>query len=472
MGLGGVALGTVLGTVLGAASYELSLGGRTSDSGLAHAAPSRRPSPPAGFSRFEKLESLARALTLLEREYVLPVDGEALIEAALQGMTGRLDPHTSYLPADEAKMLLEDIDGRFGGVGIVVSMRTLESGKIALEIMEVLDGGPAMRAGVQVGDRLVAIEGRDIAEYVDLFEAVRTMRGPVGTEVTFELQGEGGDVREVALTRARIESNPVSVTRRDDGVGVIALRDFQDGAAEAVRGALDELRAGRRGGVAGVVLDLRDNGGGLLDEAIGVVDVFVSRGVIVRTRGRGGRLVSEARASGPRTVRKLPLVVLINKGSASASEIVAAALQDHQRALVVGERSYGKGSVQSPVRLPNGGILKLTTALYYSPNDRVIQAMGVMPDRAVDTLEGEVVDSRPGLVTEDAVAQHVNPAALDEDLHGGNGLVSPSEPAEPTQAPATEEARAAARAQLEALEARQLEVAAQEVLRVAAGGGR
>ena len=142
MGLGGVVLGTILGMVLGAASYEAARGGQTSDSGLAHAAPSRRPSPPAGFSRFDKLESLARALTLLEREYVLPVDGEALIEAALQGMTARLDPHTSYLPADEAKMLLEDIDGRFGGVGIVVSMRTLESGVLALEIMEVLERGP------------------------------------------------------------------------------------------------------------------------------------------------------------------------------------------------------------------------------------------------------------------------------------------------------------------------------------------
>lgn len=439
-----------------------------------------RPAAPPGHSRYDKLDSFARALALLEREYVLPVDGDALIEAALAGMTARLDPHTAYLPPEEAKMLLEDIDGRFGGVGIVVSLQMPEDGRVVLEISEVLDGGPASAGGVRVGDRIVAIEGRSVAEYVDLFEAVQTMRGPVGSTVRFEVEGAAGEIREIVLERARIQSDPVKVERRSDGVGLITLRDFQDGAASAVRRALEELGAGRRGGVSGVVLDLRDNGGGLLDEAIGIVDIFVSRGVIVRTRGRGGRLVSEVYAAGPRTFRRLPLAVLINKGSASASEIVAAALQDHDRAVIVGERSYGKGSVQSPVRLPNGGLLKLTTALYYSPDDRVIQAMGVSPDVPVDSLDGVMLDSRPGLVTEDEVPRHMDPAALDRDLHSENGLVVPDTSGEsgadvensgdtPSESAATREAE---RARFDALERRQLEVAVEEVTRRAASGGR
>jgi carboxyl-terminal processing protease len=407
------------------------------------------PPPPRRYSRYEKLTSFARSLALIEREYVLPVDGEALVEGAMLGMVDSLDPHTTYLPPDEAKMLLEDIDGSFGGVGIVVSLRAAETGRLQLEILEVLDGGPARAAGLAAGDVIVSIEGRTVAEYVDLFEAISTMRGPVGSEVSFGVEREGDEPREVRLTRATIESEAVAVERVGDDVGVIRLRDFQAQSTAEVREALRELEVGRRGGVSALVLDLRDNGGGLLGEAIGVVDLFLSRGIIVQTRGRQGVLVAQARATALRTYRKIPLVVLINKGSASASEIVAAALQDHGRAAIVGERSYGKGSVQSPYVLPNGGILKLTTALYYSPKDRVIQAAGVMPDVVADgSLVGRR-DTRPDIVPEDQVEGHLDPANF------GREQTSPARPG-----PVSEEAAAPTE---EEVARRQLEVAIAQV---------
>lgn len=217
--------------------------------------------PPPRYSRYEKLTSFARSLALIEREYVLPVDGEALVEGAMLGMVDSLDPHTTYLPPDEAKMLLEDIDGSFGGVGIVVSLRAAVTGRLQLEILEVLDGGPARAAGLAAGDVIVSIEGRTVAEYVDLFEAISTMRGPVGSEVYFIVEREQEEPREVRLTRATIESEAVTVERVDDDVGVIRLRDFQAQSTAQIREALRELEVGRQGGVSALVLDLRDNGG-------------------------------------------------------------------------------------------------------------------------------------------------------------------------------------------------------------------
>ena len=225
------------------------------------------------------------------------------------------------------------------------------------------------------------------------------------------------------------------------------------------------LGVGKKGGVTALILDLRDNGGGLLDEAIGVVDLFVSRGVIVRTRARGGALVSEARATASGTFRKVPLVVLINKGSASASEIVAAALQDHGRAAIVGTRSYGKGSVQSPRSLPNGGLLKFTTALYYTPHDRVIQAAGVVPDVHADGGARAPFDGRPGLITEDEVDGHLPPDALGVGKIETRPPTPASDPVSradgPMPASDGEAPRDAStlRAMREAVDARQLEAA-------------
>src|SRR5689334_5444546 len=376
--------------------------------------------PSNDYSRYRKLDRFARALALIEQYYVRPVDGEALIDAALEGLVANLDPHTVYLPPSDAKLLLEDTEGRFGGVGLVVTMLAEPLSKpeseteapteaptdepkdvrLVMHIDDVIPGGPAARAGLVVGDRILSIEGKPIANFPDLAEAVTIMRGPPGSQVSFTYVHEQGPPHTVTVTRAIVDPPAVEVRWLGEGLGVLRLRDFQESSARELRDGVKKLReqAKQEGGkLEGVVLDLRDNGGGLLDQAIAVVDIFVADGVILRTRGRQAQLLDEAHATPGGTERDLPLVVLINKASASASEIVAGALQDHHRALIVGERSYGKGSVQAPFELGGGALLKMTTALYYTPDDRLIQAAGIEPDVMVGPLPAELTDSRPTL---------------------------------------------------------------------------
>ncbi len=398
---------------------------------------------PADYSRFRKLDRFARGLAIIEQYYVRPIDGEALIDAALHGLVAELDPHTVYLPPADAKLLLEDTEGRFGGVGLVVTLRVEpltkpdsvaddghaaeppaestdaeapakhdENVRLVLHIDDVIPGGPAERAGLVKGDRILAIEGKAIANFSDLGDAVMVMRGEPGTAVSFTYAHEEQPERTVSVTRALVDPPAVEVRWLGEGLGVLRLRDFQEASARELRDGVDELRATAKGEgdeLRGVVLDLRDNGGGLLDQAIEIVDMFVADGVIVRTRGRQAQLLDEARARAPGTIRDLPLVVLVNKGSASASEIVAGALQDHRRALIIGERSYGKGSVQAPFELGGGALIKLTTALYYTPDDRLIQASGIEPDVKVGPVLAEYQDSRPDLRPERANPQHLEP---------------------------------------------------------------
>lgn len=406
-------------------------------------------SPPNDYSRYSKLDRFARALAIIEQYYVRPVDGDALIDAALDGLVSNLDPHTVYLPPSDAKLLLEDTEGRFGGVGLVVTLRVEplagEAGepskkdepskndepapvqldtdsdtpvdgrtdmRLVMHIDDVIPGGPAARAGLVVGDRILAIEGKPIANFPDLAEAVAIMRGNPGSQVSFTYVHADAAPRTLTVTRAIVDPPAVEVRWLGEGLGVLRLRDFQESSARELRDGLDELRAtAKREGskLEGVVLDLRDNGGGLLDQAVAVVDIFVAEGVIMRTRGRQAQLLDEAHAQPAGTERDLPLIVLINKASASASEIVAGALQDHRRALIVGERSYGKGSVQAPFDLGGGALLKLTTALYYTPDDRLIQAAGIEPDVMVGPLLAEFADSRPTLEPERADPHHLRP---------------------------------------------------------------
>ena len=398
---------------------------------------------PADFSRYEKLDRFARALAIIEQYYVRPVDGESLIDAALDGLVAELDPHTIYLAPREAKMLLEDTEGRFGGVGLVVRLRiepldgpapddtgddparpgpspvpeldtdaAREPMRLVMHIDDVIPGGPADAAGIEIGDRILAIEGKAIANFPNLGDAVAVMRGEPGTLVSFTVAHADEPARELSVTRAIVAPPAVEVRWLGEGLGSLRLRDFQASSAKEIRAGLDELRArAKREGLEldGVVLDLRDNGGGLLDQAIEIVDIFVASGVIVRTRGRQAQLLDEAHAHPARTIGDLPVVVLMNKGSASASEIVAGALQDHRRALIIGERSYGKGSVQAPFEVGGGALLKLTTALYYTPNDRLIQASGIAPDVMVGPLRAEYVDSRPDLRPERDSPHHLEP---------------------------------------------------------------
>lgn len=377
---------------------------------------------PVDYSRYRKLDLFARALTIIENYYVRPVDSEKLVYAAVAGLVAELDPHSEFLPPREARLLREDIEGSFGGVGMVVVLRqeTEPQARYVLEVREVVPKGPAERAGVQVGDLIPAIEGKPVGHFFDLRRAIMAMRGQPGTLVSFTLERpapkvEGKPagkptVRTLSVTREFIDSPAVTSKYLGEGLGYTRLRDFSETSARELSDAIASLReqAGKAG-LAGVVLDLRDNGGGLLDQAIAVVDLFVNEGAIVRTRGRRGELLDEARALPGQPWSKLPLVVLVNKASASASEVVAGALQDHRRALIVGERTYGKGSVQAPFELGDGSMLKLTIALYYTPSDRLIQASGIQPDVVVGSDFRAYKDSLPELEPERAQPRHLKP---------------------------------------------------------------
>lgn len=374
--------------------------------------------PPATYSRYQKLDVFARSLAIVEQYYVRPLDDQELVYAAITGMVSELDPHTAFLPPREAELLREDIEGAFGGVGMVVVIGRDDDGDRFLDVRDVIPGSPADKAGVKVGHRVVRIAGQPIADFSDLEQAIVKIRGKAGTKISVTIEDpERGILRTIELTRAVIDPPAVEVVSLPEGLGVLRLRDFPEDATREMKEGLATLReAAGEGGLRGVIIDLRDNGGGLLDEAVGIVDLFVDAGVIVRTRGREGVVLDEARAHRAGTERDLPLVVLINKGSASASEIVAGALQDHGRAVLVGERSYGKGSVQAPFELQDGSMLKITTALYYTPADRLIQASGITPDifvgqAAVDVAAKAIpnLDSRPELPSERQTPRHLEP---------------------------------------------------------------
>ncbi len=375
---------------------------------------------PPSYSRYAKLDMFARALSIIEQYYVRPVDDQAIVYAALRGLVSELDPHTSFLPPQDAKLLREDIEGAFGGIGMVVVLGRESNGERFLDVRDVIPGGPADKANITPGHRVLAINGQSIAQFVDLQRAITVIRGEPGTTVDLTVEDPvRGVKRTVELARAIIDTPPVEVRSLGEGIGVLRLRDFpEDAAADVKDGVLALQKEAGEAGLRGLVLDLRDNGGGLLDEAIRIVDLFVAEGAIVRTRGRRGVVLDEARARRVTTLDPIPLVVLVNKGSASASEIVAGALQDHQRALIIGERTYGKGSVQAPFELSDGSLLKLTTALYYTPDDRLIQASGIMPDVFVGAAEPGAkvdLDSRPEIRPERESPRHLEPEDFGRD---------------------------------------------------------
>lgn len=374
------------------------------------------------------------ALGLLESRYIRPLDRKALLEAAISGMTSILDPHTTYLDPGEAKMLREEIDGAFGGVGLVVQwdpqwldakgaplqeppktpeLRASTPHRIRLRVKRVVPGSPADQAKVQVDDAIVEIQGKAVAQFPHLGAAVMQMRGPIGTLVSFRIQ-RGDQELEVKVKRGRVLTSPVDVKALGDGVLHVRLTEFSSGVTEHLRKQLKQHPQSK------LVLDLRDNGGGLLDEAVGMADLFIDRGVLVRTRGRDRQELEVRRAHRRGTLREVPIVVLINKASASASEILAGALQDHQRALVAGERSFGKGSVQIPFGLSDGGMLKTTIALYYTPQDRVIQARGIAPDLWVSAQAPTFVDSRPEIKSERDAPRHLKPPGAAGQPTGGD----------------------------------------------------
>jgi carboxyl-terminal processing protease len=341
---------------------------------------------PARRSPFEPLTIFARALAYIELSYIEPVDQKSLVYGAIQGLADSLDPHSVFLDPEEYEILKSDAEGRFAGVGVEVSTRDGW-----LTILSVFEGGPAAKVGLQPGDRFLSIEGED-ARDVRLYDAVRRIRGEPGTTVDVTVRREGQEkALERTLTRAFIDIDPIESELLGDGLVYVRIKAFQDGTARLLSDALDDavVKRRKRGGTTGLLLDLRDNGGGLLHEAVWVTDELLASGVIVSTRGRGGEKISEYSARRAGTRPKWPIVVLINENTASASEIVAGALRDHGRAVLVGVRTFGKGSVQNVFELPGGSALKLTTYRYYTPSGRSIQAEGIHPDLVAEEPRAE-----------------------------------------------------------------------------------
>lgn len=338
-------------------------------------------------STYEKLRLFSDVLEEIERNYVEEVDSSDLIEKAIRGMVKELDPHSAFLSPDAFEGLQEETRGEFGGIGIQISMR--DEG---ITVVSPIDGTPAFRAGIQANDVIVRVDGESTRDMM-LHEAVKLMRGEPGTEVTIAVSRKGVDEPiEFELERGIIPVDSVRYATPAPGYGYLWITNFREKTTDEVREALAELKA-ENDGLKGLILDLRDNPGGLLSQSVSVSDLFLEQGDIVSIRGRDDKKMDHYRAGEEDEKYDFPIVVLINSGSASAAEIVAGALQDNQRALVIGTKSFGKGSVQSVRPLRDGYALKYTIANYYTPSGVSIQEKGIHPDL---TVQRRLLDENEG----------------------------------------------------------------------------
>lgn len=354
-------------------------------------------------SVYQQLDLFGDVFERIRSNYVEEVDEAALIEAAINGMLTSLDPHSSYLPPRDFDSMQVQTRGEFGGLGIEV---TQEDGFV--RVITPMDDTPAMEAGVQAGDFITHVDGEALLG-LTLDQAVEMMRGPVGSEITITVVREGQEQPfDITIVRDRIRLTAVR-SRLEGNTAILRISTFNDQTYPNLTDGLEEMIAevGGLENLNGVVIDLRNNAGGLLSEAIRVTDAFLDQGEIVSTRGREPQDGDRYNATAGDLIEGLPMVVLVNGGSASASEIVAGALQDHRRAVVVGTNTFGKGSVQSVMPLPGNGAMRLTTSLYYTPSGRSIQALGVAPDILVEQREPVEVTEE-----EEATANRRNEASL------------------------------------------------------------
>ena len=339
-------------------------------------------------SVYEQLDLFGDIFERIRAQYVEPVDEQKLIEAAINGMLTSLDPHSSYLSAKDATDMREQTRGEFGGLGIEV---TQEEGWV--KVVSPIDGTPAATAGIMAGDFITAVNGESVLG-LTLDQAVELMRGPIGSEIIITVVREGeADPFDVSIIRDTIKLTAVR-SRTEGQTVVLRIVTFSDQTFPSVQEQLAEqvAAAGGMDKVNGFVIDLRNNPGGLLNQAVFVADAFLDAGEIVSTRGRDPSNSDRYNATAGDLAMGKPIVVLINGGSASASEIVAGALQDHRRAIVVGTKSFGKGSVQTVMPLRGEGAMRLTTARYYTPSGRSIQALGISPDIIVEQPRVPVAD--------------------------------------------------------------------------------
>ena len=345
------------------------------------------------------------------------VSDQDLVEAAINGMLTSLDPHSAYLPDDNFQKMQVQTRGKFGGLGIEV---TMENGFV--KVVSPIDDTPADKAGILPEDLIISVDGESIVG-LTLNDAVEKLRGPIGSNVKISVQRAQDEPFEVNIIRDEIKIRSVR-SRLYETIGYIRITTFSEQTSPGLQKAMDDLQAETAEGLTGLVLDLRNNPGGLLSEAIRVSDSFLEKGEIVSTRGRGKNDIQHAYARPGDISDGLPLVVLINSGSASASEIVAGALKDHRRAVVMGTRSFGKGSVQTITPMPGHGAMRLTTALYFTPSGVSIQAKGISPDIEVALARIEKLEG--GLVREEDLR-----GALDNQEGGAEPTADNTASAEP-----------------------------------------
>ncbi|MGI9305041.1 MAG: S41 family peptidase [Gammaproteobacteria bacterium] len=336
----------------------------------------------------EELRAFTDVYARIKKDYVVEVDDKSLLEGAIRGMLSDLDPHSAYLNSEEFRELQIGTSGEFGGLGIEVGM---EDGFV--KVISPIDDTPAQRAGIEAGDLIIRLDDKPV-KGMTLNDAVKVMRGRKGTDIKLTIVREGVDKPfDVTVTRAVIRVTSVKKRMLEPGYGYVRVTNFQSKTTQALIDAVENLQDEEDDPLKGLVLDLRNNPGGVLNGAVGVSDAFLEDGLIVYTEGRVEDSSLRYSASKGDVLEGAPMIVLINGGSASASEIVAGALQDHKRAIIAGTKSFGKGSVQTILPLKESAALKLTTARYYTPDGRSIQASGIEPDIVLEDLE---IKSRQG----------------------------------------------------------------------------
>ncbi len=348
---------------------------------MAQEADSQQEAVPAQLT-LDDLRTFTDVFRQIRENYVETVDDKTLMDSAIRGMLSDLDPHSSFLTEEEFRNLNNASRGQYGGIGVEVQIRDNQ-----IIVIAAMDGSPANEAGIRSGDRIIRIDGKAVASRA-VQRSVRTLRGKPGTQVNLEIRRAGEpEVLSFEITRQYVQLPSVRGEMLEDDYGYIRISKFQHNTDTNLVEVLNQLLGDTPSGIRGLVLDLRNNPGGVLNSAIGVADAFLDNGLVTYTRGRGTDIALEFKATPGDRLAGKPVVVLVDGGSASAAEIVAGALQDHSRAVVVGQRTFGKGSVQSVLPLRNGSAMKLTTSRYFTPSGRSIQAQGIDPDVFVDQVE-------------------------------------------------------------------------------------
>lgn len=335
--------------------------------------------------RYSDLQNFSKILNLVQQYYVEPVDTKKLVNGAIKGMLRELDPHTNYMPPDIFKDFESETAGEFGGLGIEIS---IQNG--VLTIISPIEDTPAWKAGIKPGDKVIAIDGNSTKGF-SLVEASALLKGKRGDPVVLSVVRDNADKPvDITVVRGQVKIKSVKATQLDDGYLYVKITSFIETTHKELEKALAEYKSANKGKMEGLLIDLRKNPGGLLDQATKICDMFLKEGVIVSTIARDPKNKEVTYATKKAQYADVPIVILINEYSASASEIVSGALQDNKRALIVGERSFGKGSVQSVIKLGDGSGLKLTVARYYTPNGISIQAEGIKPDIEIEEVNSEL----------------------------------------------------------------------------------